>query len=193
MPSPFDRSFRIGEREVGGGAPVYVIAEIGSNHNQDLVQAKELIDAAAEAGADAAKFQSLKFDELYLPDHTSAAFRSFFRRIELPEHWYPELADHCRKRNVHFLSSPTYPRAVELLRAQGVPAFKIASAQFALHPDLVRAAADTGLPLLMSTGLAADGDIERTLNICRDAGNRAIVLLHCVSRYPTQASDANLR
>lgn len=193
MPSAFNTRFSIGDRRIGDGEPVYVIAEIGSNHNQDLARAKELIDAAAEAGADAAKFQSLTFDELYLAEHTTPEFQTFFRDIELPEEWYPHLATHCRERGLHFLSSPTYPRAVELLRQNGAPALKIASAQFALHPDLIQLAASSGLPLIMSTGLADYGDIERTLDICRTAGNHDVVLLHCVSRYPTEMADANLR
>lgn len=188
-----DSSVQIGERSVGQGQPAYVIAEIGSNHNQSLALAKEMIEAAQEAGADAAKFQSLKFEQLYLPDRTQGDFREFFRQIELSESWYEELASHCRKRGIHFLSSPTYMEAVDLLSAQGVPAYKIASAQFGVFPELVAHAASQGLPMLMSTGIADYGDIQDMLALCRSQGNNNLVLLHCVSQYPTEMGRANLR
>ncbi len=187
------KQIQIGHRLVGNGAPTYIIAEIGSNHNQDMALAKELIDAAAEAGADAAKFQSLKFDELYLPDKTTPEFREFFAQIELSETWYAEISAHCQRRGLHFISSPTYVEAIELLRQHGVPAYKIASAQFGVYDELVARAAATGLPLVMSTGIADYGDIQRTLELCRRAGNDQLVLLHCVSQYPTEPQRANLR
>lgn len=187
------RPLYVGDRCIGPGEPTYVIAEIGSNHCQDLQLAKELIDAAAEAGADAAKFQSLKFEALYLQERTTPEFREFFRQIELSEQWYGELADHCRKRGIHFLSAPTYPHAVELLLRQQVPAFKIASAQFHLYPEVVAAAAATGLPLFMSTGISGYGEIDAILRLCRGQGNHNLVLLHCVSQYPTPANQTNLR
>lgn len=184
---------QVGDRQIGSDESTYVIAEIGSNHGQDLERAKALIDAAAEAGADAAKFQSLKFDALYLEQRTSSEFRDFFRQIELSEAWYGELSAHCRKRGVHFLSAPTYPDAVPLLQRQKVPAFKIASAQFHLYPEVVAAAATTGLPLFMSVGISGYAEIDRTLRLCRGQGNRNLVLLHCVSRYPAPAAATNLR
>ncbi|MBU1191892.1 MAG: N-acetylneuraminate synthase family protein [Gammaproteobacteria bacterium] len=184
---------KLGDRFIGPSEPVYVIAEIGSNHRQDLQLAKELIDAASEAGADAAKFQSLKFDALYLEDRTTPEFREFFRQIELSEAWYGELAEHCRKRNIHFLSAPTYPDAVALLLRQQVPAFKIASAQFHLYPEVVAAAAATGRPMFMSTGISGYSEIDATLRLCREQGNHNLVLLHCVSQYPTPADQTNLR
>ncbi len=193
MSERFSTRIRIADRYVGPEDPVYVIAEIGANHNQDIGLAKALIDAAKDAGADAAKFQSLKFEPLYLSGKTSPQFREFFRQIELSEEWYGELASHCRERKIHFISSVAYLEAVNLLRQAGVPAYKIASAQFGIFPEVVAEAAMTGLPLLMSTGFAGYGDIQGMLDLCRQKGNLDVVLLHCVSQYPADMKRANLR
>jgi sialic acid synthase SpsE len=189
----FSTGFKIGDKTVGHGAPTYVIAEIGSNHDQSLDQAKALIDAAAEAGADAAKFQSIRFDRIHLPERCEPELHDLFAKIDLPEEWYPELAEHCRARGVDFLSSITYEEAIDLLLAQDVGAFKIASAQFDIHPEIVAAAARTGRPLIMSAGLADLHGVARTLDLVASAGAREVVLLHCLTRYPAPASAINLR
>lgn len=186
------RLVNIGRRTVGPGNPAYVIAEIGSNHDQDLQLALDMISLAAEAGADAVKFQSLRFDRLYEPNGETMEFREWFRRIELDEAWYPQLADRARSAGVDFLSSPTYAEAIDLLRECGVPALKLASPQVQGNLPLVRKAAESGLPLVMSMGYAEYGDIANALITCRDAGNEQIVLLHCIAKYPAAASEARL-
>lgn len=184
---------RIGAREIGPGCPVYLIAEIGSNHNQDRALALEMIDMAASAGANAVKFQSIRFDELYLEGHEDAEFREWFRQIELDESWYADLAARAAAANVDFLSAPTYERAVDLLEACEVPAYKLASPQVQGNLAVVRRAARTGKPLIMSTGYCLYPDIERAVTACESEGNRNIVALHCISKYPTDPAEANLR
>jgi len=188
-PSPI----RIGNRAVGADCPVYVIAEIGSNHNQDKALALDMIDMAADAGADAVKFQSILFDELYIEKQEDAAFRDWFRQIELDEDWYPDLASRARAAGVDFLSAPTYERAVDLLESCEVPAYKLASPQVQGNLAVVRKAARTGKPLIMSTGYCLYPDIDRAIAVCTEEGNEDIVALHCISKYPAEPAEANLR
>lgn len=186
-------SVAVGRRRVGIGHPSYLIAEIGSNHDQDLQRALDMISAAAAAGADAVKFQSLRFDRLYKPGFVTPGFREWFAQIELDEAWYPALAERAARERVDFLSSPTYVEALDLLMAQGVPALKIASPQVQGNPDLLVAAARTGLPLIMSIGYCRYEDIGRALTTCLEAGNDQLVFLHCIAKYPIVPKEANLR
>ena len=189
----FSDAIPIGDSVISPHSPTYVIAEIGSNHDQSLDEAKELIHAAADAGADAVKFQSLKFDELYVQSRTTKQFRDFFATIELAESWYPELAASARRYGIHWFSSVTYPDAVALLVDCGASAMKIASAQFDIYPEVIVEAAQTGLPLIMSAGLADLGGVERMLRLVSEENNTSVVLLHCVSEYPTAPASVNLR
>jgi sialic acid synthase SpsE len=183
---------KIGEREVGDGKPTYIIAEIGSNHDSSLDKAKELIDAAAEAGADAAKFQSLNFEKVHHPERSNENVAELYKKIHLPESWHQLLADHCKKKGLHFLSSVTYLEAVDLVVSAGAPAIKIASAQFDIFPDLITKAAQTGLPLIMSSGLADYGGIERMKNLVNRENNDQLILLHCITEYPAPLERVNL-
>jgi sialic acid synthase SpsE len=186
-------AIRIGDRLVGEGAPPYVIAEIGSNHNQDLARALDMIGLAAEAGADAVKFQSLRLDEQYQRSAITDELRALFRQIQLDEAWYAALAARARECQVDFLSSPTYLRAVDLLRDAGVPAYKIASPQAYGFLEVIRQAAATGLPLIISTGYCGYAEIDRAVRTAREGGATALALLHCTSSYPVDPADANLR
>lgn len=188
----FSQEIQIGQKCISADDPTYIIAEIGSNHDQSLTKAIEMIDAAADCGADAAKFQSLNFDALYHQDRTGDDIKDLFNLIELSEQWYASLAAHCTKRNIDFLSAPTYLEAVKLLADVGSPAFKIASPQFDLYPEITLAAKEYQLPLIMSVGLSDIGDIDRMMNLCINESIRDVVLLHCVSQYPTPAGNANL-
>jgi len=186
-------SIMIDGRQVGEGAPCYIIAEIGSNHNGSLTLAKKLIARMAASGADAVKFQSIRSDRIFLDAFTSVKDRELHRRIELPEEWHDELAACARRHQVHFLSAATYDEAVPILCRANVPAFKIASPQAVGHPELVRLIASQGRPVLLSTGYCTYTEIARAVALCREAGNEEIVLLHCVSEYPTPPERVNLR
>ena len=172
---------------------IYLIAEIGSNHNQDKSRALEMINMAAEAGADAVKFQSIRFDRLYHPQYETDEFREWFRQIELDESWYPELAECAQQVGVEFISAPTYIEAIDLLEECNVPAYKIASPQVQGNLDIVRRAAQTGKPLIMSLGYSEYRDISNAIQAAQDEGNNQITLLHCISKYPMRPEEANLR
>ena len=192
-PPHLDPEFEIAGRAVGPGHPCWVIAEVGSNHQLDLQVAKELIAAVAEAGADAVKFQSQKLDEQYLPEREDEQFLDFFRKTVLPEEWYPELAAAAAEAGVVFFSSPTYQAAIPLLEEVGVPVYKIASPQAATDPCLVTRVAETGKPMIVSTGMLEGSGVGALVERCLAAGNRKVAVLHCVSEYPVPPDRVNLR
>jgi sialic acid synthase SpsE len=196
---------RIGDRLVGPGEPCYVIAEAGSNHNRDLDTAYRLVDVAAEAGADAIKFQTYSAERIYARGTPMAAYLEgtdavkpgedlfdLIKRIELPREWQPLLARRARERGIHFFSSPFDEQAVDELVAVGVPVLKIASFELT-HFPLLRYAARTGLPLILSTGMAIERDIEEALDAIRAVADVPLALLHCVSTYPAPPEACNLR
>ncbi len=197
--SGFRPTFEIGGTQVGGGARCYVIAEAGANHNRDLGMARELIDVAADAGADAVKFQTYtgagiyssktpRFE--YLKDDRSP--QELLEAISLPRDWQPKLADHARDRGIHFFSSPFDHEAVDGLAELGVPAMKIASFEIVDLP-LIRKAASVGVPLIVSTGMAVYGEIEDALQAAASEGNDSVALLRCASVYPAPPEIMNLR
>jgi N,N'-diacetyllegionaminate synthase len=200
-PSPraFQPVIEIGDRRVGAGQPAYVIAEAGANHNRDLGLAKALIDAAADAGADAVKFQTYTGSGLYsaktprfryLEDERSP--RDLLDAISLPREWQADLAGHARSRQIAFFSSPFDRDAVDGLAALGVPAMKIASFEL-VDLQLIRHAAAAGVPVILSTGMATYGEIEDAMSAVRSAGNDQVALLRCASLYPSPPEIMNLR
>jgi sialic acid synthase SpsE len=197
--------FRIGNRAVGPSHPCYVIAEAGSNHNRDLATARRLIEVAAEAGADAVKFQTYTAEGLYsrrtpeiqylkekglLADQESVW--DLIKRVEMPWEWHAELARHSAECGITFFSTPFEEAAVDALEAVGVPAYKIASYEVN-HLPLIERVARTGKPVLISTGMASLGDIERALDTAAAAGARELLVMHCAVNYPPRFEDLNLR
>jgi N-acetylneuraminate synthase len=188
----------IGDRDAGPGEPPYVIAEAGSNHNGDFDLAKKLVDAAASAGADAIKFQTFRAEDLYVRDSGKADYledeRSIFdiiEAMEMPYEWIELLHDYCERRSIVFLSTPFDERSADEL-AQYVPAFKIASFTMSHHPFLLHLA-EKGLPVIISTGAHEFQEVVESVGILRDAGLTDLVLLQCVSSYPTPMEEINLR
>ncbi len=195
------KTIEIGGVTVGDGHPCYVIAEAGCNHNQSLDLAKQLVDMAADAGADAVKFQTFTAETIVSSkaaamEHIAAGsgktITELFRELQLPTDFHRPIADHCRSRNIPFMSSVFYEEGVALLEELKVPGYKIASFEIG-HLPLLREVARTGKPVVLSTGMATLCDIERALDTLSAAGNDKVVLLHCVSNYPARPEDYNLR
>jgi len=193
----------IGDRPVGAGAPTYIIAEAGSNHDRNLDQAKRLIDVAAEAGADAVKFQTFTSEKIvaetatrakYLdailpPDETMA---SLFRKLELPHEWHAELKAHADDAGLDFISTPFDYEAADLLASLDVKVFKIATYELWHHP-LIRYVASMGKPIICSTGMANIGEVQEAVRIVEECGNPGLMLMHCTVNYPPPFADLNLR
>lgn len=194
---------RLNGRAIGPGEPPYVIAEIGSNHNGDLDLAFRLIDAAQACGADAVKFQSWSKSSListaeyarntrYSGDGGLSGLEEEVERYQLTPAQHHEIAAYCRRAGVTFLSSVFSPAEVDLMDSLDAPAFKIASMDVT-HLPLLANVARRGKPVLLSTGMATLGEIDTALSVLRAEGSGPVVLLHCVSRYPTPPADVNLR
>ncbi len=192
-------SFEIApERLIGDGQPCFVIAEIGSNHNHDFGLAKQMIDAAAEAGVDAVKFQTFRADSHYskrAPGFSYLNDRNTFelvKSLELDRSWHAPLKEYSESRNLVFLSSPCDAEAVDELDQLGARALKIASFDLS-DLGLMHHIARTGRPVILSTGLADWMDIQRAIDACKEEKNENIVLLQCTSLYPAPAYLSNLR
>jgi N-acetylneuraminate synthase len=192
----------LGDRLVGPGRDVFVIAEIGVNHNGDMALAERLVDAAADAGADAVKFQTFTASDLVAGDAPKAQYQrertsgndsqlEMLRALELDAGDHARLAERCRARSLVFLSTPFDKSSIDLLVGLGLPALKIASPDLT-NPLLLEQAAATGLPLLLSTGLATLAEVEEGVRAARAAGAAGVVVLHCESAYPAPAAEANL-
>jgi N-acetylneuraminate synthase len=195
---------KLGKRDVGPNEPPYVIAEIGSNHNGDMDLCRQLIDAAADAGADAVKFQSwnessLIANEEYARNTSYADTKRHFgslldmvRAYQLTPEQHRIARAHCLTRGIEFCSTPFSSEEVDLLVELDVPFFKVASMDVGYLP-LLRHIARQQRPLVISTGMATLAEIERAVDVVRAQGNRQIVLLHCVSIYPPDVANVNLR
>lgn len=195
-------SFVLDGRLVGEGAPVYVIAEAGVNHDGDLKEAIGLVDAAAAAGADAVKFQTFDPHSLVSPGAPQAAYqaahfggsdqREMLERLRLPDAAFARVAEHARLRGITFMSTPFDEGSAALLHDLGVPAFKVGSGDLTNLPFLA-ALARRRLPMILSTGMAYLSDVHAAVTAVEEQGADKIALLHCVSSYPTLPEQANLR
>lgn len=171
--------------------PVMFIAEASSNHAQDLTRALKFVDAAADVGCDAVKFQLFRVAELFAPEILARSAKHRERvKWELPAAHIAPLAAHCAQRGVKFSCTPFYLGAVAEL-APHVAFFKIASYEL-LWTDLLQACAATGKPVILSTGMATMLEIQAAVGTLRRAQAKEITLLHCVSAYPTPPEQANL-
>jgi N,N'-diacetyllegionaminate synthase len=190
----------LGGKSVGVSSRVFVIAEIGINHDGSREQALKLIDAAADCGADAVKFQTFRADRLMVPSGRRLAQQGqceesayqMFSRLELSWEDHSRLKERADRRGVLFLSTPFDEDSADFLDALGVVAFKIASSDLT-HLPLLRHLARKGKPLLLSTGMSYLHEVEEAVCTLQSHGAPDLVLLHCVSSYPAPPESLNLR
>jgi len=188
----------IAGRRIGASAPVFAIAEIGLNHGGSLERALAMVDAAAAAGASAIKLQTIDASRLVLPQapapaHVKAAsLRDFFRTFELNWDGHRAVATRARRLGLAVMTTPFFEEAVPVLESLGFDAFKIASGDLT-YDALIAAAAGTGAPLVISTGMATLEEVRHAIEVARTAGAGGLGVLHCVSAYPTPVHDENLR
>jgi len=196
---PYD-NVTIGKYIIGKNRPVFIIAEAGGNHRGNINNAFKLINKAKEAKADAIKFQHLTHNKIAADNivydtwngKPVGALSNFFKSAELPYEWTPKLIAYARKKGIMFLSTPFDKEAVNILNKSKVDAFKIGS--YELTDDiLLSCIAKTKKPIILSTGMADMEEIAHAIKTIQQAGNKQIILLHCVSMYPPAFTDLNLR
>jgi N-acetylneuraminate synthase len=198
-------AIQIGDRLIGPDQPPLVIAEMSGNHNQSLDRALAIVDAAAEAGAHAIKLQTYTADTITLNvrggdfeirDQGSLwagqNLHDLYAKAHTPWDWHGPIMERARQRGMLCFSSPFDESAVDFLEELEAPAYKIASFENN-HLPLIRKAAATGKPLIISTGMASLGELEQAVAAAREAGCRDLVLLKCTSTYPATPANTNVR
>jgi N-acetylneuraminate synthase len=182
---------------------IFFIAEVSANHLGSLERAHQLVDAAADAGASAVKFQTYTADTmtLDLPEFSvieghelwgGRTLYSLYQEAMTPWDWHPELFEHCRERGVIPFSSPFDRSAVEFLESLDAPLYKIASLESSDH-ELIKLVGETGKPVIASTGATEFEEIESLVKVFHATGNRDLTLLVCTSSYPAEPSEAHIR
>lgn len=181
---------------------VFIIAEAGVNHNGSLVLAKKMVNKAKEAGADAIKFQTFKTESIvcefaekaeYQKDTTKKSESQYemLKKLELTRNMHEELIEYCREMKIQFLSTPFDIESVQYLNELNIPIMKVPSGEITNYPYLKKIA-ESGKPVILSTGMSDLKEIEDALKVLRQNGSDNIILLHCNTEYPTPMEDVNL-
>lgn len=198
------KKIKIGNKYVGDGQPVFVIAEAGVNHNGNLKLALKLIDAAAMAGADAIKFQTFEAGDVVTRTGKMADYQKrnigrndsqleMLKKLALPVNFYPALINHCRRRKIIFLSTPHGGfNSIEFLRKLNIPAFKFGSGDLTNTP-LLEYAGRFRKPIILSTGMATIPEVKAAIGAVKKTGNKKLIVLHCTTNYPCPPEEVNLR
>ena len=190
MAQSFQSQFEIDGRLVGAGCPVYIIAEAGVAHFGSLEKAFELVDLAVEAGADAVKFQIFQARKLI-----SSASREWIDRLssrELPYESFQEIAKYCREKGVTFFATAHDEPSLDFLDVLEAPVYKIGSGEVENWP-FIKKVAQKGKPVILSTGMYTEKQVQEAVNIFAEVGNPQLAVLHCVTAYPTAPKLINLR
>ena len=196
-------TIHIDSRKIGWGEPVFIIAEAGVNHNGDLQTAEKMVDVAAEAGADAVKFQTFRADEVVSEAAPKARYQientgeggsqlEMLKRLELSPDAHRKLIERCHARGIMFLSTPFDFPSADLLERLSVPAYKVPSGEITNWPFLEHIASK-GKPVILSTGMSDLNEVEQAVKVLRAAGCSELLILHATSSYPATAASSNLR
>lgn len=194
---------QVGEKYIGVGQPCFIAAEVGINHNGDMELAKKMIDEAVDAGADAVKFQNYVTEDFLSDRALTYTYKSqgkevtepqfdMFKRCELSVLQLKELRQHCETRGVVFFSTPTGDDGIRDLELAGAPLLKNGS-DYLTHIPLIRSMARSGLPTILSTGMATLEEVVDAVMAFKEAGGTELLILHCTSSYPTPVNQVNLR
>lgn len=199
----YKKSIKIGRKTISTGSPVFVIAEAGVNHNGRLDLALKLVDAAAEAGADAVKFQTFKAEQVVTAQGEMAEYQKrnigktesqieMIRKLEMGDDWYPPLIKRCKERKIIFMSAPHgHIESADFLKKLDMAVYKIASGDLVNRP-LLEHIARFGKPMIISTGMANMHEVKEAIGWIKKAGNHKIIVLHCTINYPCPLAEVNL-
>ncbi len=183
------KKIKIGDKAVGEGEPTFIIAEAGINHDGKPEQAKDLIRKAAEIGADAIKFQIFTTEELA---SKQSSYHKLFKSLELGKDKWVELAGLSERLGLIFFASSFGKESADLSQELGMPVFKVASGDLT-YLSFLEYLAKKDKPIILSTGMGTIAEVDEALNVIYGAGNKEVILLHCVSNYPADEKDTNLR
>lgn len=197
------QTVEIQERRIGPGYPCFVIAEAGVNHNGCIELALRMIDVAQAAGADAVKFQTFNVDKLVTENAPKAPYQiettgrsqsqaEMLRRLELSKEDHQAILQRCSERDILFLSTPFDADSADFLDSLDMPVFKIPSGEVT-NMAFLKHVARKGKPIILSTGMCTLSDVEAAVEAIRGGGSDQLILLHCVSNYPADPKDMNLR
>jgi sialic acid synthase SpsE len=178
----------VGKHIIGNGNPCFIVAEVGSNHNGSIKKAKELVDIAAAAGADAIKFQTFTGDKLFSKQHPA---NEIVKKFEFKLEWHREIREYCNKKGITFMTTPFQKDAVDLLEDLDVDAYKIASGDMDYYP-LLDYVSNTEKPIILATGMAYMDEVKEAVERIRLGKTKDIAVLHCISNYPPKDEDINL-
>lgn len=195
---------KVGHKKIGENCPVFVIAELGINHNGNLKIAKKMIDVAKEAGADCVKFQTFKAEELVADPNLKYTYKSqgkkvtesqlaMFKRYEFSKKEWKEIIGYCKRKKVIFSTTAQNPSDLDfILSLTDMPFIKVGSDDLT-NLGLMEYYAKKKKPMIISAGMAYESEIKDAISVCRKAGNKKIIVLHCVSSYPAEADEVNLK
>ncbi len=199
----FNKDIKIGNSMIGENYPTYFIAEIGGNFDGSMDKAKRLIDAAKDAGANCAKFQTFTaetivseggFSKMQLHGVHGSWGRTVsevFKDVEFPMAWHKEIADYCKKVGIDFSTSPYFKEAVDLCAEMKLPFIKIGSGEITWL-EMIQYIASKGLPIMLATGDATLSEIDEAVRIIERTGNKDLVLMQCITNYPSKIESANV-
>lgn len=201
--SKFNKNIKIGNRMIGPDYPTYFIAEIGGNFDGSMDKAKRLIDAAKEAGADCAKFQTFVAESIVSEGGFSKmtlhgvhgswgkSVSEVFKDVEFPMEWHQEIADYCKSVGIDFSTSPYFKEAVDLCADMHLPFIKIGSGEITWL-EMLEYIAKKGLPIMLATGDATMSEIDEAVRTVEKTGNKDLVLMQCITNYPSKIESANV-
>lgn len=197
------KSLRVGNFKIRENSKVFIIAEAGVNHNGQLNLALKLVDAAAQAGADAVKFQTFKAEDVVTEDGEMALYqqknlgirisqREMLKSLEMPEDFYQPIIQRCQEKNIMFMSTPHGgKKSVDFLESLEMAAYKIGSGDLTNY-ILLNKVAKTGKPIILSSGMANLHEVKEAIAFIRSKGNKQIAVLHCTTNYPCPPEEVNL-
>lgn len=203
MSSPFSKEIKIGSHLIGDNHPTYIIADIGANFDGNLNKAKRLALAIKEAGGDVVKIQSFLSSKIVsgkgfasmtlkgVHGSWNKPIDEVFKAAEFPREWHKEFFDYCREIGITASSSPYDFEAVDLLEETGVEFFKIGSGDITWH-EMLRYIAKKGKPIILATGASTLAEVDEALRVIQEAGNNEVVLLQCITNYPSKIESANI-
>ncbi len=196
------KSIRIDNQLIGPAAPPYIVAEMSGNHNGAIERAFRILDAAQSAGANAVKIQTYRPDTITI-DHSGPGFLiegglwdgrqlyELYEEAHTPWEWHASIFEYAHKIGITIFSTPSDTTAIDLLEELNCPAYKIASPELIDLP-LIRCAASTGKPIILSTGMGSLAEISEAIDAARSGGSDDVIVLHCTSAYPTDPEESNL-